>query len=153
MKSNEKCLLCGKSDANNPTLNLNEAFLTAYMMKKLAESFKNTDAFKLGIIDTNGNLIRKPVTLEEKLSYTSIDSYLTKVKKMLGSKTDLLNHNIYLEKVTDASKLPIELYEKELAFKHELSVIAKHFKQCLQDANSQHLPTELIEKIVLESFM
>ena len=153
MKSNEKCLLCGKSDANNPTLNLNEAFLTAYMMKKLAEPFKNTDAFKLGIIDTNGNLIRKPVTLEEKLSYTSIDSYLTKVKKMLGSKTDLLNHNIYLEKVTDASKLPIELYEKELAFKHELSVIAKHFKQCLQDANSQHLPTELIEKIVLESFM
>lgn len=149
----EKCLLCGRDGRDDITLNLNEMFITAYVMKKLAEPFKNTDAFKLGIIDTNGNLIRKPVTLEEKLSYTSIDSYLTKVKKMLGSKADLLNHNIYLEKVTDASKLPIELYEKELAFKHELSVIAKHFKQCLQDANSQHLPTELIEKIVLESFM
>ena len=70
----------------------------------------------------------------------------------MGNRSDLLNHSIYLEHVTDLSKLPIEIYEKELQFKSELSVIAKRFKECLTDAKYNRLPTELIEKTIIELF-
>ena len=152
MSNNSKCILCGRTESSDTTLNLNEAFITAYMMKKLETPFNQTEAFKLGIIDENGSLLRRPETLEEKLSYTAIDAYLTKIRKLLGNKADILNHNIYLEKATDASKLPIELYEKELEFKNELQVISMRFKECLKEAKKNRLPTELIEKIILESF-
>lgn len=148
----EKCLLCGRDGRDDITLNLNEAFITAYIMKKLAEPYIGSEAFKLGIIDRNGNQIKTPQTIEEQLSFTSIDSYLTKIKKMLGNKVDILNHTVYLEHVTDASNIPIELYEKELDFKSELGIIAKRFNDCLQEAKENHLPTEIIEKIVLENF-
>jgi hypothetical protein len=153
METNSKCLLCGKSTEPTTTLNLNEAFITAYIMKKLEEPFLGSEAFKLGIIDRNGNQIKVPQTLEEKLSFTAIDSYLIKIKKMLGNRSEMLNHAVYLEHVTNVSNLPIELYEKELEFKSELGIISKRFKECLSEAKENNLPTELIEKIILESFM
>ena len=153
MENKSTCLLCGKSEENDKTLNLNEAFLTAYLMKTLETPFVDMLAFKYGIIDEQGNQLKKPQTLEESLSYTSIDSYLIKLKKIIGNRTELLNYNTFLENSTNISKLPIELYEKELELKSELAILSNRYKKCLIEAKLNHLPTELIEKIVIESFI
>jgi hypothetical protein len=152
MKNKEKCILCGNSPESEYSLNLNESFLTSYLMKKMEEPFINSQAFKLGIIDENGNQLKRPITIDEKLAFTAIDAYITKLKKLVGNKIDILNTSVFLERLVNTSNLPIELYEKELQFKSELSIISKRFKDCLMEAKTNGLPSELIEKTILESF-
>jgi hypothetical protein len=128
-----------------------ESFVIGYMMNVLSTPIHETQAFKLGIVDASGSVIKRPETLEEQMAYTSIDSYLFKLKNMLGSKKDLLNSEVYLEAVNKNAELPIELYEKEVIFRNYLTLIMKHFKEALDKAAEQGLPSVLIQKIILES--
>jgi hypothetical protein len=56
------------------------------IIKKLTTPFKDTEAFKLGIIDAKGNVLRKRHTLktrQEKDAYTSLDTLVFNLKKMI----------------------------------------------------------------------
>ena len=55
-------------------------------LKKLVTPIKNTDAFKLGIIDEKGKVLKKRSTLktsEEKEAYTLTDTMIFNLKKLL----------------------------------------------------------------------
>jgi len=130
---------------------ISETLLTAYLIKKLSQPISESQAFLKGIIDANGNIIRRPLTLEEKYAYTPIDAYIFKLKTMLGNKLSLLNHKIVLEKIVENASQPIALYEKELQYKHELQTILNRFKSICNEAADNGLPTATIEKIILES--
>ena len=129
-----------------------ESFIMAYMMNTLSTPIYETQAFKLGIVDASGSIVKKPNTLEELASYTPIDAYLFKLKKLLGNKQDMLNTEIYLEAVIKNAKTPIELYEKEVKLRNCMNLIAKHFSELLEEAADQGLPLDLVQKIILESF-
>lgn len=56
-------------------------------LTKLVKPFKDTDAFKLGIIDDKGKVLKKRSTLktkEEKDAYTLTDTMIFNLKKILG---------------------------------------------------------------------
>lgn len=56
-------------------------------LKRLTTPFEKTEAFKLGIIDKDGNVLRKRNTLttpEEKNAYTYFDTLVFNLKKLLG---------------------------------------------------------------------
>lgn len=129
-----------------------ESFILGYVMNKLSEKVYESQAFKLGLIDEKGDKIKKIETIEEQLAFSSIDSYLLKLKKLLGNKIDLLNNEIYLEKAVEASETPIEFYDKEVEFKSEMNNLAKHFFEIVEKAKSNNLPLPAIEKIILDSF-
>ena len=57
-----------------------QAFIFATL---LAKPFPEWDAFKLGLIDEKGNLIKKPVTPEEKSSLNALTNLIRKIKKIL----------------------------------------------------------------------
>lgn len=75
-------------------------FFVAYkFIKILTQDFKDTDAFKLGIIDKNGKVLKKRKELktgEEKKSYTIIHTLVWNLKKLLakvpGLKSKLGNY-------------------------------------------------------------
>ena len=67
-----------------------------WFLKTLTTSWEDQDAFKLGIIDVNGKVIRKEATLitrEEKAAYTLFHRLIFNIKKLLeklpGGKTRL----------------------------------------------------------------
>lgn len=130
---------------------IRETLLTAYLIKRLSQPIHESQAFLRGIIDGSGNIIKRPSTAEEHNAYTPIDSYIFKLKTILGSKLELLNHAVVLEKIVKNSELPIALYEKELQFKHEMQTVLNRFKTVCNDATKNGLPISTIEKIVLES--
>lgn len=129
-----------------------ESFIQAYMMNKLSEPISVSRAFKLGLIDARGNVVKKPDTLEEHMAFTAIDSYLIKLKTLLGNRVDLLNNEVYLEACAKNAQVPIELYEKEVRLKNMMKVIVKHFNEVINEAAEHSLPLPLIEKIILEAF-
>lgn len=129
-----------------------ESFIMGYVMSKLSEKIFESPAFKMGLIDESGNMIKKAETLEEQLAFSSVDAYVLKLKKLLGNKIELLNTSIYLEKAVETSVVPIELYEKEVQFKSEMNNWVKHFFVMAEKAYENNLPTPVIEKIILEAF-
>lgn len=61
-------------------------YVVYQILKKLTTPFSKTQAFKLGIIDENGKVLRKRYTLktqQERESYTILDGLVWKLKKLL----------------------------------------------------------------------
>ena len=74
-----------------------DLFVTYRFIKLLVTPFKNTDAYKLGIIDENGNRVMPPPiagvrqtkpkslgTIEEKNAYTILHKLVFNIKKIFG---------------------------------------------------------------------
>ena len=55
-------------------------------LRILTTPWKNTDAFKLGIIDEKGGILKKKrslKTIEEKEAYTMFDRFVWKLKRLM----------------------------------------------------------------------
>jgi len=139
-----------QSGANQYNGMAQESFILAYIMRKLSEPIYESSAYKMGILDLNGNIIKKPDTIEEHMAYSVIDSYLFKLRTLLGDKIDILNSSKLLESAIKGSKTPIEYYADEVKLKSDLQIVAKHFFEAI---NESKLPVATVEKIILETFI
>ena len=70
-----------------------DLFVTYRFLKLLTTPFNKTDAFKLGIIDADGNRVKKPkstqpaielTTTEQKSAYTILHKLVFNIKKILS---------------------------------------------------------------------
>jgi len=103
---------------------LTDTYIVYLIVKKLLKPWKEWDAYKLGIIDENGNKIKKPKTPEEKKAWTILDRLIWKVKRLL-------------EKFVGKNKL-IQYFAIAYLLKEDFKVIAR--------ANSKYL--QLLEETI-----
>ena len=82
------------SDQNKKRIDDALSFLT---IKKLVTPVYKTKAFKLGLVDGNGRIIKKPETQEEQYSLTLFDKFIFKVRRLLGGKIAQLNNFLYVQ--------------------------------------------------------
>ena len=106
-----------------------DLFVTYRFLRLLTTPFKDTDAFKLGIIDEKGNRIRKPkstqpavelATGEQKNSYTILHKLVFNIKKLFnkvpGLRTKVGTYAAALFLLKDTFKEHVEdpdMFEKE----------------------------------------
>ena len=110
-----------------------DLFVTYRFIKLLVTPFKNTDAYKLGIIDENGNRVMPPPiagvrqtkpkslgTIEEKNAYTILHKLVFNIKKIFGKvpglRTKLGTYAAALFLLKDTFKESVEdpdVFEKE----------------------------------------
>ena len=106
-----------------------DLFVTYRFLRLLTTPFENTDAFKLGIIDENGNRImqkkvKKPavelVTSEQKSSYTILHKLVFNIKKLFnkipGLRTKVGTYAAALFLLKDTFKESVDdpdMFEKE----------------------------------------
>jgi len=76
-----------------------DLFLVYNLIKRLATPFSEWDAFKLGIIDDNGDILRKRrdlKTIEERKAWGKFDVMISKLKKIIekapGGKTRIATY-------------------------------------------------------------
>ena len=93
-------------------------FFVYTFLKKLITPFDQTDAFRLGIIDASGNILRKRSTLKtrpEKAAYTIFDTLVWNIKKLIeklpGGRTKLMTYASALWLIHEAHNA--ELYEEK----------------------------------------
>lgn len=53
------------------------------IIKKLSTPYEEWDAYKLGIIDKEGNKIKTPISSKERAAYTVFDRFILNMKKIL----------------------------------------------------------------------
>jgi hypothetical protein len=130
---------------------VDNCIITGYLLKKLNMPITETAAYKMGIINEKGQKIKAPETNEEKMAYMPLDEYVIAIKNALGSKLDIIDSSIFLQKQNQLQlEDVIKLYETEIALKLQLKDRIKDFYQTIKEAQKQGLPDIVIEKIILE---
>src|SRR5256885_1221058 len=76
-----------------PLANIADGALALYVLKKLVTPWIQTDAFRLGLIDADGTLLRSPKEPEEKSAYTLLDRLVFNLKRILN-KVPLVNRTL-----------------------------------------------------------
>jgi len=77
----------------------NEAIDSAVVLlivKKLTKPVTQTRAYKLGLVNANGMIIKVPETEKEKASLTILDRFAFKLKRLLGTRIVSLNDFLYV---------------------------------------------------------
>lgn len=85
-----------------------------YLLNKPIVEF---EAYKLNIINEEGICVRKPVSIQEQNSYTCEVKTILHLKKLLGSKLDILNSTLQLESTTrniDIDQIKQYYYQEQL---------------------------------------
>ena len=127
-----------------------DLFVTYRFLKLLTTPFEKTDAFKLGIIDKDGNRIRKPnssqvevelTTSQLKNSYTILHKLVFNIKKIF-SKLPLLK--------TKIGTYAAALFLLKDTFKEHMQdpdIFEKEFVKFLKE-NNVVLDTEISEEVI-----
>ena len=127
-----------------------DLFVTYRFIKLLTTPFEKTDAFKLGIIDKDGNRIRKPnssqvevelTTSQLKNSYTILHKLVFNIKKIF-SKLPLLK--------TKIGTYAAALFLLKDTFKEHMQdpdIFEKEFMKFLKE-NNVVLDTEISEEVI-----
>lgn len=101
---------------------LEVGIIQGIIMNKLSKPISETLAYKLNLVDTVGNMIKEPNTLEERKAMTGVDKYLIKVRNIVEDKLDILNLTLYYENNKKESLEDIELlYPIELQCKDDIN--------------------------------
>ena len=127
-----------------------DLFVTYRFLRLLTTPFEKTDAYKLGIIDKNGNRIRKPKstqpavelnTTEQQNSYTILHKLVFNIKKLFakvpGLRTKVGTYAAALFLLKDTFKEHVEdpdMFEKEFV---------KYLKE-----NNVELDNEIAEEVI-----
>lgn len=104
--------------------NLVDLYIVYRILRKLTTPFDQWDAYKQGVIDAEGNVIKKPedrTTLDQKESLTTLDTLILNLKKILGKlpfgKTRLASYGAALFLIKEEKNLTEEnLQEKFVAY-------------------------------------
>jgi len=156
----KKCSYCGSlsfgkgcklnpfEDLHMHGINYNSMFKESlknnFIIEQLNKDYKEYDAYKLGIIDENGNKIKEPVTLEEQHSYSSLTKTFLKIKKHLGSKWDLIHNTLMLENQSNIDYKK-ETHQKFLHFENKIQDLITQLHEVTNQALSEGLSLEQVE--------
>ena len=159
----KKCSYCGspnygkgcKLNPNGPIhlhgINFNsmlkEAAGNQFLLQQLNKNITEFQAYKLGIIDENGNKVKEPITEEERSSYSPNVRTILKVKRYLGSKLELINQTAILEN-SDKLNYNKENHKTILLYEEKINEIFNKLHEVTENALNDGLTLEQIETML-----
>lgn len=125
----------------------NESMKNKFLLSSLNKNFKDFEAYKLGIINSNGDKIKEPVTEQEQAAYSPETKTILKVKKYLGSKLELINQTAILE---SASKLNYnkENHKTVLRYEERINNIIAELHETTEEALKEGLSIEQVQALL-----
>lgn len=71
------------------------------LLRKLVTSVTDSDAYKMGLVNSSGKVIKVPENEIEREKLTILDQVVFKLKRLLGTKVSILNKFLYLATMAD----------------------------------------------------
>lgn len=112
--------------------NLVDIYLVYRILRRLTQPFTGWDAFKLGVIDAEGNILKKSndrLKIDEKDSLTKFDLMILKLKKLLGTlpmgKTRLASYAAALWFLKEEKNLTEKNLEEKFIFGFNKELLAE----------------------------
>lgn len=163
----KKCAYCaspnyGRGCKVNPTsdihvhgINYNSMFkeeVESYLdykvfINELKKPFVEFQAYKLNIIDENGNKIKTPITEEEQQAYNPFIKTVIKLKRYLGSKLDLIEAEQTLAKESCVVESAVK-YKLMLGYKEKVQSLVNELYKTFDEASSKGLALNDIKDLI-----
>jgi hypothetical protein len=122
----------------------NATVIVYSIMKRIIQPYTEFEAYKLGLIDEQGNITKEPVSLKERLAFTLVDKLAIKLKQLLGSRMMDLNTFVYLNTISDYDELAYFILNRGLAGNG-------YFKKTAQTLNkSMKVKKQIVKKLEAE---
>ena len=115
-----------------------------YLTDRLLDNIKNNEAFKAGLIDKRGNIIRPPESLYEQRLISPLSRLFVKVKNYISVDAETLCESLKLINTKDES---IEEYESRLQLEHEAKHLITQLNTLIRD-NISKISLENIERAI-----
>lgn len=130
-----------------------DAVMSFILIKKIVTPITQSKAFKLGLVNSAGKILREPKTDEENDALTLLDKIVFKMKRLLNTKLLNLNNFLYLQTINNDfyNKLIIRGTIKQRA---EIMRIAKDVKGIQEKYNidTEELICSLIKEELENDF-
>lgn len=119
-----------------------DLFVLYQIIKRISTPFKDTDAFKLGLIDEKGKRLKKAESKEEKEAMTYLDRFVFNIKRALSkigldSKVATYAGALFLIRESQTQAIPSQ-NEIVKGIKEELNYLAENtditFNELFEDA-------------------
>jgi hypothetical protein len=78
-----------------------DTIMSFILIKKIVTPITQTKAFKLGLVNGAGKVLREPKSDEENESLTLLDRIVFKMKRLLNTKLLNLNNFLYLQTINN----------------------------------------------------
>lgn len=128
--------------------NLQSGLTSNFLLNELKKPFSEFVCHKLGIIDKNGNKIKEPITEEEKFSFSPLTKTIIKLKKYLGSKTELMEACTLLEKEYYPLQRDINRYTKFQEHKTKIQNNISNLYKLIEEAHNDGFSLEEISPLI-----
>ena len=125
----------------------NESLKNKFLLSILNKEYKDFEAYKLGIINENGDKIKEPVTEQEHLAFSPETKTVLKIKKYLGPKLELINQTALLE---GSNKLNYsrENHKILLQYEEKFNNIFAQLHETTEQALKEGLSIEQVQKLL-----
>ena len=125
----------------NKTINL------MYFIEKLSTNIKDTEAYKLKLINENGNIIRAPHDNHEKSLITPLSiSYYKIIKNIIN---EHVVETLQLLSAANSAEETIEEFKQKIEIKEDISDIIIRFKKILNE-KYYNISIDIIERAIEE---
>ncbi|NCX56794.1 MAG: hypothetical protein EBW87_06315 [Burkholderiaceae bacterium] len=114
---------------------------------ELKKNFTDFEAYKLEIIDENGNKLREPITEAERVAFSPMVKTIIRLKKFLGPKLNLMEAALIMESVNDEQE-DIERYKKIVDYRERINDVIEEVYELLDEAHADGLQVEDIHRIL-----
>lgn len=132
---------------------INTGFIIGYILNELSIPIINHPAYKIGLINEEGKLLRVPSTDQEKQVYTPIDSLIIDLKRRFKRPIDLtINESLFKCSMNKVDKFNPQQYSDEIDFKSAIEHIAEQFYNIIE-LYSDKLSKEKMDQYITESFI
>lgn len=74
-----------------------DSVMVYMFLKKIMTPIVKTPAYKMGLVNNVGKMIREPETDEEKSALTILDKFIFKLRRLLGSRVSNLNNFLFVQ--------------------------------------------------------
>jgi hypothetical protein len=123
--------------------NIQSFFDNKILIKELKKPFTKFEAYRLGIINEQGNKIKTPITEEEINSFSPLIRTIVRLKRFIGAKTDLIDVADSLKEASTSNKILCEAhYSTYVKHKDNVADIVNKLYEALDEARRDGLTLE-----------
>jgi len=130
-----------------------------YIVEKLKQPYIESAAYKLGIIDESGYQIKNPETIMEQRSYSQLDKYIFRLKRVFGEGIKSVNSEMLIESAVRSSTVLGEdfdpaKYSETVDIEHNIKIklesAVSEYYNCIREASKLGVSTLRVEQILTQ---
>lgn len=135
---------------------IHKSLTAGLFLNRLVQPITDMPAYKLGLIDERGHIVRESVNEDEKRALAPFDKYILKIRRLIGEDTtELFKSSVLLEMSSPKQNIAFDasVYEQEVKIKSDVKHIVENMATVFDDAVERGFSRAHVENLLIEAIL